>query len=105
MFSMVEYATGREILRSDGNRIKSQLYKNKPIQKHYGNWRSVKTRCYSRLVDTQLIMRYFLFEDRELKFEKFIEKLNSEIAKIGQFKIILWLNFEIQPIFFLLINF
>ena len=94
---MVEYACGREILRSDGNRIKSQLYKNKPTKKHYGNWISVKTRCYNRLVDAQLIMRYFIFEDRELKFEKFIEKLNTEIAKIGQFEIILRLYLEIQP--------
>ena len=88
MFSLIEYTVGREVMRADGHRIKSDSYKGKTRAVHYGKWISVKTNCKNRLVDSQLIMQYFVFGDREMKFESFDTKLKDALADIGKFEMI-----------------
>ena len=100
LLSVIEYSTGRELIRSDGHRIRSPNYCKKPLQTHHGVWRSVKTRNHPRLVDSQLFMRYFIWEYRGLKFEALIKKLDGAIKKIGKFEMI----HVIIPIYQLLIS-
>ena len=87
MLSLCEYTVGREFLRSDGNRIKLKNYNNKPIEIHFGKWISVKSKCYTRLVISQKIMHFFIYGNRDMKFNWLLEKLNNAIAQIGEFKI------------------
>ena len=86
MLSLVEYTFGREILRSDSARIRKQNYLNKRTTEHHGVWISVKSNNHSRMVDSQVIMQFVIFENRAMKFELLTEKVNGAIAKTGKFE-------------------
>ena len=87
MKSLIEYMTGRELMLGTGHRIRGKLYVPKRMEFHYGDWVSVPTKNYTRLVSAQLLMRFFIHEHRSMAFKEMIGKLNLAIEKLGSFEI------------------
>lgn len=87
MKSLVEYMVGRELMLSDGHRIRSKLYVPKRMEFHYGDWVSVETKNHTRLTSAQLLMRFFIYPYRLMDFEEMLGKLNLAIEKLGSFEI------------------
>ena len=77
------HTTGREVILKDGNTIKQEQYKNREVQEHFGIWGSVKTRKKSRLIISQILIQFFLFERRKLDFRWLTQEIDSAIDRLG----------------------
>ena len=89
LLAAVEYMTTQTILRHDSNQLKNEKkkHKNLVVTPHVGPWVSIKSTAYSRLTDIEWLTEFCCFSNRFCDFERFIEKLNRAITKLGRFSI------------------
>ena len=80
------YLTKRLILREGTNRIQKDPLKNKARLHHVGPWVSFSCQQFSRLIDSQILMYFFVFQKRHCDFEPYIEMIDRAIVKIGRIK-------------------
>ena len=98
MKSLVEYMIGRELMLAESHRIRTKIYTTKKMEFHYGDWVSVETKNHTRLVDSQLLMRFFIHSHRLMDFGEMIERLAIAISKLGTFESSI-LNMLMEDIF------